>query len=98
MICSYFAVNLNRDHTLQIQELHTLIWLLEGQEPSLTRLKESRKLMDSNKDGTVQLIEWIKYLGFIEGPSGIFEIDLKLIKYFNQVFFILVPNRKYSSS
>jgi len=42
--------------------------------------------MDANNDGTVQLIEWCKYLGFLDKITGDFEIDIKINELFNKVF------------
>ena len=87
MISSYFSVDLNRDHTLQNQEIHTLLWLIDNEEPSEERVKKVILEMDSNNDGTVQLIEWCKYLGFLEKMTGNFEVDVKLNQLFNIVFY-----------
>ena len=61
-MCSYLATDINHDHTIEAKELNTLLWLIEGIEPTKKRVKEELAVMDVNSDGTISLIEWIKYL------------------------------------
>ncbi len=65
-MCSFMAVDLNGDHTIEPCELRTLLWLTEGVEPTKQRAQSELKAMDINSDGTITMLEWIKYLATVD--------------------------------
>ena len=65
-MCSYLATDLNNDHIIEPRELSTLLWLTEGIEPSKARVERELKSMDINSDGTISMVEWIKYLATVD--------------------------------
>ena len=65
-MCSYLATDLNNDHIIIPSELSTLLWLIEGIEPTKERVNKELAAMDINSDGGISMIEWIKYLASID--------------------------------
>ena len=61
-MCSFLATDLNGDYSIQTRELRSLLWLTEGVEPTKKRIVSEQKAMDVNSDGTISMLEWIKYL------------------------------------
>ena len=58
----FSSTDINNDNELDIKELKTLIWLMEGEEPDDKRVQKDLKLIDEDKGGTIDRIEWINYL------------------------------------
>jgi Ca2+-binding EF-hand superfamily protein len=65
-MCSYLATDLNGDNVIQPNELRSLLWLTEGVEPTKARVDRELKAMDINSDGSISMVEWIKYLASID--------------------------------
>ncbi len=65
-MCSYLATDIDADHVVRPHELSTLLWLTEGVEPTRARVERELKAMDTNSDGTISMVEWIKYLGNVD--------------------------------
>lgn len=65
-MCSFIATDLNGDHTIEPNELRTLLWLTEGIEPTKERVDSELKAMDVNSDGTISMLEWIEYLASVD--------------------------------
>lgn len=65
-MCSYLATDLNGDHVIVPSELSTLLWLTEGVEPTKERVDRELAAMDIDLDGSISMIEWIKYLSSID--------------------------------
>ena len=65
-MCSFLATDVNGDHVIEPNELRTLLWLTEGVEPTQKRVTSELKAMDVNSDGTISMMEWIKYLASVD--------------------------------
>ena len=61
MAC-FSATDINDDNVLDIDELKNLFWLLDGVEPDHARVAKELELIDTDKNGTVDRLEWITYL------------------------------------
>ena len=59
---SFSATDINNDNELDTGELKTLIWLIDEEEPSESRVQRDLKLMDRDGSGTIDRLEWILYL------------------------------------
>ena len=80
---SFSAVDINNDNELDIDELKTLIWVLEDQEPDERRIQQELKLIDEDGGGTVDRLEFISYLMSPAGEgSGYYDFNVK--KMFDQ--------------
>eukprot|EP00826_Nyctotherus_ovalis_P024299 TRINITY_DN1880_c0_g2_i2.p1 TRINITY_DN1880_c0_g2~~TRINITY_DN1880_c0_g2_i2.p1 ORF type:complete len:273 (+),score=77.71 TRINITY_DN1880_c0_g2_i2:784-1602(+) len=77
-MCSYLATDLNGDHVIVPSELNTLLWLTEGIEPTKERVARELAAMDINSDGSISMVEWIKYLSSIDPVSGASYFDHEL--------------------
>ena len=64
---SFGATDVNNDNELDIDELKTLIWVMEGREPDEKRVLFDMKQIDEDGSGTVDRLEWISYL---VSPAG----------------------------
>jgi hypothetical protein len=78
---SFSATDVNNDNELDIQELKTLIWLSDGEEPDDRRVSKDLKLIDEDGSGTIDRMEWVSYLS---SPDG-FNYELKAIYDLNDV-------------
>jgi hypothetical protein len=58
MAC-FLATDVNNDNELDLIELKTLFWLMTGIEPENSRVLKEMELIDTDKGGTVDLLEWI---------------------------------------
>ena len=54
---------MNGDNELDTTEVKTLLWLIEGEEPTDTRVEHDVGMIDNDGSGTIDKLEWIKYLG-----------------------------------
>ncbi|KAG1683541.1 hypothetical protein DVH05_003686 [Phytophthora capsici] len=65
LVISPFAAFLAADddgtHSINVEELKILIWLLRGSEPSQTVVETFMKSLDVNQDGSLNAIEWVSY-------------------------------------
>lgn len=62
-IWSAFSANdINNDNELDINELEMMWWLLDGKRPEPVRLQREIEIMDEDKNGTIDRIEWMSYL------------------------------------
>lgn len=66
---SFSATDINNDNELDAQELKTLIWLVDGIEPTEARVQRDLRLIDSDGSGTIDRLEYIKHLLFTDGAS-----------------------------
>lgn len=64
---SFAATDINNDNELDIDELKTLIWVMEGSEPDEKRVLFDMAQIDQDKSGSVDRLEWISYL---VSPAG----------------------------
>ena len=70
--------DINNDNSLDAGELKFMIWLVDGYEPDDRRIAKDLKLIDVDGDGTIDRIEWIKFLSMAgEGGGAFFDFDLK---------------------
>ena len=72
---SFSATDINNDNELDVQELKTLIWLSDGEEPDDRRVQKDLKLIDEDGSGTIDRMEWVSYLSSPEG----FNYELKAL-------------------
>ena len=59
---SFSATDINNDNELDSLELKTLIWLIDEEEPTETRVQRDLAAMDGDGSGTIDRLEWIQYL------------------------------------
>ena len=77
---SFSATDINNDNSLDISELKTLIWLQDGEEPGGGRIQKDLALIDDDKSGTIDRLEWIQFLISPPDESGagaFFDFSLK---------------------
>lgn len=72
---SFGATDINNDNELDIDELKTLIWVVDGKEPDEKRVQFDMKNIDEDGSGTVDRLEWISYLVAPAGED--FDFDVK---------------------
>ena len=71
--CAFSANDINNDNELDAQETKMLFWLVDGKKPTAQKIKREREIMDTDKSGTIDRLEWMAYLcsgsptGGIEG-------------------------------
>ena len=82
---SFGAVDSNNDNELDLDELKTLIWVMEGQEPDEKRVLFDMKQIDEDGSGTVDRLEWISYLVSPAGGGGSNHFDFSIKKSFDRV-------------
>lgn len=58
----FVATDVNQDNELDIHELKTMLWLVEGKEPDAARVASAMKAMDGDGQGTVGILEWVQDL------------------------------------
>ena len=62
-IWSAFSANdINNDDILDAAEIKTLFWLFDGKKPSREKINRETDIMDEDKSGTVDRLEWLAYL------------------------------------
>lgn len=81
---SFSATDINNDNELDAGELKTLIWLVDEVEPSEARVQRDLKLIDSDKSGTIDRLEYIQYLATPDSGSGRSHFDYNLKKQFDE--------------
>lgn len=75
---SFGATDVNNDNELDVDELKTLIWVMEDTEPDEARVRHDMKMIDEDGGGTVDRLEWIGYLVSPDGEgSGYFDLNIK---------------------
>lgn len=75
---SFSAVDINNTNELDANELKTLFWILEDNEPDERRIQQELKLLDEDGGGTVDRLEYISYLMSPPGEgSAYFDLNLK---------------------
>jgi Ca2+-binding EF-hand superfamily protein len=67
---SFSATDINDDNELDITELKTLLWLYDKKEPSGLRVQKEMKVIDADGSGTIDRLEFIKYLVSPDAESG----------------------------
>ena len=62
-IWSAFSANdINGDNELDVNEVKTLFWLFDGKKPTMEKIKRETEIMDEDKSGTIDRLEWLAYL------------------------------------
>ena len=62
-IWSAFSANdINNDNELDSNEVKTLFWLFDGAKPTMEKIQRETAIMDSDKSGTIDRLEWLAYL------------------------------------
>ena len=70
---------------IDINEFRTLLWLVTGDEPTSERMKNEIKIIDINKDGNIQIKEWLNFIMPNEEDSKYCIFDFSLRKLFDSV-------------
>lgn len=74
----FSATDINNDNEIDVLELKTLIWLMDGEEPDDRRVHKDLKVIDIDESGTIDRLEWISYLASPNGTgSDFFDFDMK---------------------
>eukprot|EP00351_Strombidinopsis_sp_SopsisLIS2011_P000882 CAMPEP_0116870570 /NCGR_PEP_ID=MMETSP0463-20121206/505_1 /TAXON_ID=181622 /ORGANISM="Strombidinopsis sp, Strain SopsisLIS2011" /LENGTH=108 /DNA_ID=CAMNT_0004507293 /DNA_START=576 /DNA_END=899 /DNA_ORIENTATION=- len=55
---SFSATDINNDNELDLMELKCLLWLIDEKEPTPARVEREMKLIDDDKSGTIDRLEW----------------------------------------
>ena len=79
---SFTATDINNDNQLDCSELKFMIWLIDEHEPDDRRIQKDLELIDIDGSGTIDRIEWIKFLASA-GNDGAY-IDFNLKKLFDK--------------
>ena len=62
-IWSAFSANdINNDNELDANEVKTLFWLFDGKKPTQEKIQRETEIMDEDKSGTIDRLEWLAYL------------------------------------
>ena len=72
-IWSAFSANdLNNDNELDANEVKCLFWLFDGKRPSKEKIQRETEIMDEDKSGTIDRLEWLAYLcsSGVDGSTG----------------------------
>jgi Ca2+-binding EF-hand superfamily protein len=77
-VSSFLATDLNNDKQISYDELKSLLWLTNGEEPSKERLKKELNAIDLNHDDGIELKEWIDYLLVCDNVTGVYYFDRNL--------------------
>lgn len=59
---AFTANDVNNDCVLDMRELQMLIWLVTDKKPSHAKLMKEINIMDADRNGTLDPIEWTSYL------------------------------------
>lgn len=81
---AFSATDINNDNELDINELKILLWLKEGCEPSGSKVSQAMSSIDFDGHGTIDRLEWIKYLVCPAGEDGSGYFDYELRKKFDK--------------
>ncbi len=84
-ISSFLATECSGDKLIDINEFRTLLWLVTGDEPTSERMTNEIKIIDINKDGNIQIKEWLNFIMPIEEDSKYCIFDFSLRKLFDSV-------------
>ena len=87
---SFMATDIGGKHILENNQLQTLLHLTEGVEPTPERVKKELAKIDINKDGYVQIDEWLGYLSTCDPVTGVVYFDYELKQKFDQVVYIYI--------
>ena len=82
---------MNGDNELDTTEVKTLLWLIEGEEPTDTRVEHDVGMIDNDGSGTIDKLEWIKYLGSSGGV--IISYTLFIYHFYSLVLLISLSRR-----
>ena len=72
-IWSAFSANdINNDNELDSNEVKTLFWLFDDKQPTKEKIERETKIMDEDKSGTIDRLEWLAYLcsSGVDGENG----------------------------
>ncbi len=58
----FSAADINNTNELDIRDLKILLWLFEGKEPTPMRVQQEMIAIDTDKSGTLDRMEFIRYL------------------------------------
>jgi len=74
----FSAADINNSNSLDIRDLKILLWLFEGSEPTPLRVQAEMAVIDADGSGTLDRMEFIKYLvsGGVHGEE-FFDYELK---------------------
>jgi len=83
-VATWLSVDINNSLTLEENEIYTLIWTLDGIEPTPQRVMKAIKSMDLNHDGIIQFREWLLYLSVPYSEKGFTLINREIRHLFLQ--------------
>ena len=82
-IWSAFSANdINNDNELDANEVKTLFWLFDGKKPTQEKIIRETLIMDEDKSGTIDRLEWLAYLCSAGGGKGKDYYDFELRELF----------------
>ena len=82
-IWSAFSANdINNDNELDANEVKTLFWLFDGKKPTQEKIQRETLIMDEDKSGTIDRLEWLAYLCSAGGGKGKDYYDFELRELF----------------
>lgn len=59
---SFSANDINNDNILDMNEVKMLMWLINNSKPSKALIEREVRIMDADKSGNIDRIEWVSYL------------------------------------
>ena len=84
-IWSAFSANdINNDNELDANEVKTLFWLFDGKKPTQEKIDRETKIMDEDKSGSIDRLEWLAYLCSSGGGKGKDYYDFELREMFEK--------------
>ena len=77
-MAAFVACDSDGGGNLDLDELKTLFWLVEGKEPEHSRISKELEAIDTDKGGSIDRVEWISYLISPDPIRGGSYFDFKL--------------------
>ena len=77
---AFSANDINNDNELDSNEVKTLFWLFDGKKPTMEKIQRETEIMDEDKSGTIDRLEWLAYLcsaGSEGGCKDYYDFELR---------------------
>jgi Ca2+-binding EF-hand superfamily protein len=84
-VSSFLATDCSGDQQIDLNEFRTLLWLITGDEPTSERMKNEICIIDANKDGSIQIREWLNYILPHQDDAKYGYFDFSLRRLFDSV-------------